>query len=280
MQALPHSGFVWHELTTTDPDQAQRFYADVVGISVSLMGEGPAAYRLAMVDGTPAGGFVGPRPDGSAWPSGGPEPHWVASFGVRMPTRPRARHWSSAARSCCHPPTCQAWAVRPCFATRRVRSSECSPPGRRDERSHRAGRDPEPEDRPAPGEASGRDGCRAHMAIGVVARRRSRRGEPRSRRSRGPDAQAQAPRQGAAAEGGPFCPGDSDIYPGNWPERETMEMFRIDFDGHPLPVELLLSERFDPNELRKNFVAMSRRTKPCPRSVEVEEVEVEEEEEG
>jgi uncharacterized protein len=82
MQALPHSGFVWHELMTTDPDQAQRFYADVVGISVSLMGEGPAAYRLAMVDGTPVGGFVGPRPDGSAWPSGGPQPHWVASFGV------------------------------------------------------------------------------------------------------------------------------------------------------------------------------------------------------
>jgi uncharacterized protein len=82
MQALPHSGFVWHELMTTDPDQAQRFYAEIVGITGSLMGEGPAAYRLAMVDDTPVGGFVGPRPDGSAWPSGGPEPHWVASFGV------------------------------------------------------------------------------------------------------------------------------------------------------------------------------------------------------
>lgn len=41
------------------PDQAQRFYSDVVGISVLLMGEGPGAYRLAMVDDTPVGGFVG-----------------------------------------------------------------------------------------------------------------------------------------------------------------------------------------------------------------------------
>jgi len=82
MQPLPHKGFVWHELMTSDPDQAQQFYAEVVGISVAPMGDEPGAYRLAMFDGQPVGGFVGPRPDGSPWPSGGPEPHWIASFGV------------------------------------------------------------------------------------------------------------------------------------------------------------------------------------------------------
>jgi uncharacterized protein len=82
MQPLSHSGFVWHELMTPDPDEAERFYAEVVGIRAAAMGDEPDAYRLAVVDGAPVGGFVGPRPDGSAWPSGGPKAHWVASFGV------------------------------------------------------------------------------------------------------------------------------------------------------------------------------------------------------
>jgi uncharacterized protein len=82
MQPLPRKGFVWHELMTSDPIQAERFYAEVVGIEAEPMGQAPDAYRLAMFDGNPVGGFVGPRPDGAPWPSGGPEPHWVASFGV------------------------------------------------------------------------------------------------------------------------------------------------------------------------------------------------------
>jgi predicted enzyme related to lactoylglutathione lyase len=82
MQPLPHRGFVWHELMTNDVDEAERFYAEVVGIAVTPLGDGPDAYRMAMFDDAPVGGFVGPRPDGSSWPSGGPEPHWVASFGV------------------------------------------------------------------------------------------------------------------------------------------------------------------------------------------------------
>jgi predicted enzyme related to lactoylglutathione lyase len=82
MRPLPHTGFVWHELMTSDPDAAQRFYADVVGIAVTPIGEGPDAYRMVMLDDAPVGGLVGPRSDGSPWPSGGPEPHWVASFGV------------------------------------------------------------------------------------------------------------------------------------------------------------------------------------------------------
>lgn len=82
MEPLPRRGFVWHELMTNDPDAAQRFYEEVVGLSVSPLGDGPDAYRMAIFGDTPVGGFVGPRPDGSPWPSGGPEPHWVASFGV------------------------------------------------------------------------------------------------------------------------------------------------------------------------------------------------------
>jgi DNA-binding transcriptional ArsR family regulator len=50
MQALPDKGFVWHELMTCDPDQAERFYADVVGIAASRMGEGTSAYRRHLVD--------------------------------------------------------------------------------------------------------------------------------------------------------------------------------------------------------------------------------------
>jgi uncharacterized protein len=82
MQPLPRKGFVWHELMTSDPDQAERFYAEVVGIKAEPMGQGPDAYQLATLEGNPVGGFVGPRPGGAPWPSGGPQPHWVASFGV------------------------------------------------------------------------------------------------------------------------------------------------------------------------------------------------------
>ena len=82
MKPLPHSGFVWHELMTTDPDKAEAFYAEVAGISVMRLGDGEDAYRMVSVNGTPVGGLVGPGPEGPKWPSGGPEPHWVASFGV------------------------------------------------------------------------------------------------------------------------------------------------------------------------------------------------------
>jgi len=74
----------------------------------------------------------------------------------------------------------------------------------------------------------------------------------------------------------PVCPSIADIYAGaNWHERETMEMFGIDFEGHPLPVKLLLSEPFDAHPLRKDFVLMSREAKPWPGAVEGEEEEEE-----
>jgi NADH-quinone oxidoreductase subunit C len=68
----------------------------------------------------------------------------------------------------------------------------------------------------------------------------------------------------------------ADLYAGaNWHERETMEMFGIQFEGHPLPVKLLLPEPFEGYPLRKDFVLMSREVKPWPGAVEGEEEEEE-----
>ena len=74
----------------------------------------------------------------------------------------------------------------------------------------------------------------------------------------------------------PVCPTISDLYAGaNWHERETREMFGIEFEGHPQPVKLLLPEPFEGNPLRKDFPLMSREAKPWPGDVEGEEVEEE-----
>jgi NADH-quinone oxidoreductase subunit C len=74
------------------------------------------------------------------------------------------------------------------------------------------------------------------------------------------------------------CPTISDIYPtANWHERETMEMFGVTFDDHPMPVRLLLAEAFEGHPLRKDFELISRVVKPWPGAVEGEEEEEEEE---
>jgi NADH-quinone oxidoreductase subunit C len=55
------------------------------------------------------------------------------------------------------------------------------------------------------------------------------------------------------------------LYAGaNWHERETYEMFGIEFEGHPNLVPLLLPEGFEGNPLRKEFVLASRVAKPWP----------------
>ncbi|MEV6285484.1 NADH-quinone oxidoreductase subunit C [Kribbella sp. NPDC051770] len=67
------------------------------------------------------------------------------------------------------------------------------------------------------------------------------------------------PRDGAA------LPTLSEVYAGaNWHERETHEMFGIDFPGHPNLVPLLLPDEFEGNPLRKEFVLASRVAKPWP----------------
>jgi uncharacterized protein len=80
--SLPRSGFVWHELMSTDPKQSEDFYQQVAGVSVALVGEEPEAYRMLLVDGQPVGGMAGPRPDQERWPSGGPQAHWIAYLGT------------------------------------------------------------------------------------------------------------------------------------------------------------------------------------------------------
>jgi NADH-quinone oxidoreductase subunit C len=55
------------------------------------------------------------------------------------------------------------------------------------------------------------------------------------------------------------------IYPGAaWSERETYEMFDIDFVGHPDLAPLLLPPGFEGHPLRKDFVLASRVAKAWP----------------
>ncbi|HEU4541549.1 MAG TPA: NADH-quinone oxidoreductase subunit C [Jiangellaceae bacterium] len=49
-----------------------------------------------------------------------------------------------------------------------------------------------------------------------------------------------------------------------WHERETHEMFGIEFDGHPNLAPLLLPDGFEGNPLRKEFVLAARAAKPWP----------------
>ncbi|HVT64089.1 MAG TPA: NADH-quinone oxidoreductase subunit C [Mycobacteriales bacterium] len=49
-----------------------------------------------------------------------------------------------------------------------------------------------------------------------------------------------------------------------WHERETAEMFGVEFTGHPDPRPLLLPDGFDGHPLRKDFVLASRVAKEWP----------------
>jgi len=56
-----------------------------------------------------------------------------------------------------------------------------------------------------------------------------------------------------------------EIYPGAaWHERETHEMFGVDFPGHPGLEPLLLPPEFEGHPLRKEFILASRVAKPWP----------------
>ncbi|TDC30792.1 NADH-quinone oxidoreductase subunit C [Micromonospora sp. KC213] len=64
------------------------------------------------------------------------------------------------------------------------------------------------------------------------------------------------------------------LYPGaGWHERETHEMFGIDFTGHPGLAPLLLPPEFEGHPLRKEFVLASRVAKPWPGAKEPGESE-------
>jgi len=70
----------------------------------------------------------------------------------------------------------------------------------------------------------------------------------------------------------PVCPSITDIFHGAlWHERETHEMFGIDFEGHPRLVNLYLPEDFVGHPLRRSFKLPSRSIKDWPGAKDPEE---------
>jgi uncharacterized protein len=78
MAEIPRTGFNWHELMTTDTEGAREFYREVAGLTAAPVGQ----YQMLMAGEQPVGGLIGPGAEGAIWPSGGPEPHWVAYIAV------------------------------------------------------------------------------------------------------------------------------------------------------------------------------------------------------
>ncbi len=67
------------------------------------------------------------------------------------------------------------------------------------------------------------------------------------------------------ARADPHLPTATSVYRGAaWHERETHEMFGINFDGHPALDPLLLPDGFEGHPLRKEFVLAARAAKPWP----------------
>lgn len=63
----------------------------------------------------------------------------------------------------------------------------------------------------------------------------------------------------------PTLPSAVDVYAGAaWHERETHEMFGVDFTGHPALDHLLLPDNFEGHPLRKDFVLAARVAKAWP----------------
>ncbi|MHB8463601.1 MAG: NADH-quinone oxidoreductase subunit C [Acidimicrobiales bacterium] len=56
----------------------------------------------------------------------------------------------------------------------------------------------------------------------------------------------------------------------DWHERETWEMYGVEFDGHPGLRHLYLPGEFEGHPLRKDFPLLSREVKPWPGLVNVE----------
>ena len=71
----------------------------------------------------------------------------------------------------------------------------------------------------------------------------------------------------------PVLPSLTGVFRGaNWSERETFDMFGIEFDGHPgLRPRILTVENFEGWPLRKDFQLTSRNVKPWPGAKEPEE---------
>ena len=72
--------------------------------------------------------------------------------------------------------------------------------------------------------------------------------------------------------GAPECPTLTGVFRGAiWHERETYEMFGIDFEGHPRLVNLYLPEDFEGHPLLKSFKLPTRIVKDWPGAKDPEE---------
>ncbi|EST30522.1 hypothetical protein N566_21195, partial [Streptomycetaceae bacterium MP113-05] len=72
----------------------------------------------------------------------------------------------------------------------------------------------------------------------------------------------------------PVLPTATGVFAGaGWHERETHEMFGVDFTGHPHLVPLLLPDEFEGRPLRKDFVLAARVAKAWPGAKEPGESE-------
>jgi NADH-quinone oxidoreductase subunit C len=71
----------------------------------------------------------------------------------------------------------------------------------------------------------------------------------------------------------PAAPTWTTVYKGaNWHERETWEMFGIDFSGHPGLRHLYLPEEFEGHPMRKDYPLLAREVRPWPGLVDMEEM--------
>ncbi len=76
-----------------------------------------------------------------------------------------------------------------------------------------------------------------------------------------------------AGDDAPHVPSVVDIFRGaDWHERETHEMYGINFDGHPGMRNLYLPTGFEGYPLRKDFPLLAREVKPWPGIVNVEQI--------
>ena len=77
--ASSHGCFVWYELTTTNPEAAKAFYADVVGWSTRDASMPGAAYTLFTAGEDPVAGLLGLAAEARKM---GAQPRWTGYVGV------------------------------------------------------------------------------------------------------------------------------------------------------------------------------------------------------
>lgn len=71
----------------------------------------------------------------------------------------------------------------------------------------------------------------------------------------------------------PIAPSWTPVYKGaDWHERETWEMFGIDFEGHPDLRHIYLPEEFVGFPMRKDYPLLAREVRPWPGLVDMEEM--------